>query len=48
MANSIARTLAQPYGVIFNNIAGDTDGIEPDNLISYDWVIRFYQVLPVV
>jgi TolB-like protein len=43
VANSIARTLAQPYGVIFNNVARDTDGTLPDNFISYDWVIRFYQ-----
>jgi adenylate cyclase len=43
VANSIARTLAQPYGVIFNNIASDAEETWPGSLISYDWVIRFYQ-----
>ena len=43
VANSVARTLAQPYGVIFNDAAREADETPPDNLISYDWVIRFYQ-----
>jgi TolB-like protein len=43
VANSVARTLAQPYGIIFNHIAGEADETLPDNLVCYDWVIRFYQ-----
>ncbi|MDB5376173.1 MAG: hypothetical protein JWR00_619 [Rubritepida sp.] len=43
VANSIARTLAQPYGIIFSNKARETDGRPPEFLDSYDCVIRFYQ-----
>ncbi len=43
VANSVARILAQPYGIIFNDVASEADEALPDNLISYDWVIRFYQ-----
>ncbi|MBS7813806.1 tetratricopeptide repeat protein, partial [Roseococcus pinisoli] len=43
VANSIARTLAQPYGIIFSNKARETDGRPPEFLDSYDYVIRFYQ-----
>jgi TolB-like protein len=43
VANCVARTLAQPYGIIFNKTARDADAKPPCNLISYDWVIRFYQ-----
>jgi TolB-like protein len=43
VANSIARTLAQPYGIIFSNKAREADGRPPEFLDSYDYVIRFYQ-----
>lgn len=43
IANSIARTLAQPYGIIFSNKARETDGRPPEFMDSYDHVIRFYQ-----
>ncbi len=42
LANTIARSLAQPYGVIFNNIARDADATLPDQLTSYDLVIQSY------
>lgn len=43
VANCVVRTLAQPYGVIFSNVAKDSDETLPDNLSSYDRVIQFYQ-----
>jgi adenylate cyclase len=43
VANRVVRTLAQPYGVLFSNVARDTDETLPDNLTSYDWVIQFYR-----
>jgi adenylate cyclase len=43
VANCVARTLAQPYGIIFSDIVREADETLPDNLVSYDWVIRFYQ-----
>ncbi len=43
IANGIARTLAQPYGVIFSTIARHTDETPPEDLGSYDRVIQFYQ-----
>jgi adenylate cyclase len=42
VANCVARTLAQPYGVIFSNIASEADETLPDNLTSYHWVVQFY------
>lgn len=43
VANCVARTLAQPYGVIFSNIAKDTDLTLPKNMCSFDYVVQFYQ-----
>lgn len=43
VANSIARTLAQPYGIIFSNKAREADGRPPEFMTSYDHVIRFYR-----
>jgi adenylate cyclase len=43
VANSIARTLAQPFGVIFSLKAQETEGRPPNDLESYDCVIRYYQ-----
>ncbi|TVR95878.1 MAG: hypothetical protein EA406_13195 [Rhodospirillales bacterium] len=43
VANRIAGTLAQPYGIIFANRALEVEGKPPGSLTSYDYVIRFYQ-----
>jgi len=43
VANCVVRTLAQPYGVIFSNVARETDETLPDNLTSFDCVVQFYQ-----
>lgn len=43
VANRIASTLAQPYGVIFSNKARDAAGRPPELLNSYECVLRFYQ-----
>ncbi len=43
VASSIARQLAQPYGVIFSNMAREADGTPPDDLASYDCVVLFYK-----
>lgn len=45
VANSIAGTLGQPYGVIFSNKARDMAGRPPESLDSYACVLRFYQYL---
>lgn len=42
VANSIARTLAQPFGVIFGSMAQEIDGKLPDDLESFDSVIKYY------
>lgn len=43
VANSVVRSLAQPYGVIFSDRAREVEGRPPASLTSYDSVIRFYQ-----
>ncbi|PWS35203.1 hypothetical protein DFH01_23145 [Falsiroseomonas bella] len=43
VANSVVRSLAQPYGVIFSERAREVEGKPPESLSSYDSVIRFYQ-----
>lgn len=43
VANRVAQTLAQPYGVIHSDRARDTDGALPDHLSSYSCVQLFYQ-----
>ncbi|UPY38303.1 hypothetical protein [Sediminicoccus sp. KRV36] len=43
MANTIASTLAQPYGIIFSNKATEMAGQPPEFLDSYGCVVRFYQ-----
>lgn len=43
LANTIASTLAQPYGIIFRNKARDMAGQPPEFLDSYGCVLRFYQ-----
>ncbi|WP_137180718.1 hypothetical protein [Roseomonas sp. AR75] len=43
VANSVVRSLAQPYGVIFSERAREVEGKPPGSFSSYDSVIRFYQ-----
>ncbi|MGA9411158.1 MAG: hypothetical protein WBV78_12035 [Roseobacter sp.] len=43
VADSITRTLGQPYGVIFSKKALEIEGRPPKALTSYQCVIRFYQ-----
>ncbi|BCH25666.1 adenylate cyclase [Mesorhizobium sp. L-8-3] len=43
VANRVARTLAQPYGVIYSDRAQETEGSPPERLSSYDCVLYFYQ-----
>ena len=42
VANLVARTLAQPYGIIQGDRAHDADGEPPERLRSYASVLRFY------
>lgn len=42
VANRVARSLAQPYGVIFTNRVTENGGKPPESLTSYDCVTRFY------
>jgi adenylate cyclase len=42
VANQVARTLAQPYGVIHSDLAQDFDGTPPEAMASYAAVLRFY------
>lgn len=42
VANRVARAVAQPYGAIQSDRAGDADGAPPENLGSYAAVLRFY------
>jgi TolB-like protein len=42
VANQVARSLAQLYGVIFTNRVTESEGKPPRSLTSYDCVIRFY------
>ncbi len=43
LANSVARTLAQPYGIIQCDRAHDAEGAPPESLGSYGSVLRFYR-----
>lgn len=43
VANSVVRSLAQTYGVIFSEQARDVEGRPPVSLSSYESVILFYQ-----
>ena len=45
LANHVARTLAQPYGVIQSDRVQDADGAPPETLGSYDTVLRFYRYM---
>lgn len=42
IADRITETLAEPYGVIFNEKARESLGKSPQNFTSYDCVLRFY------
>lgn len=41
VANSVVRTLAQPYGILSSK-ALDIDGDHPETMSSYDCVVRFH------
>lgn len=43
VANRVARTLAQPYGVIQTDRARDSEGAAPEHLGSYNAVLGFYR-----
>lgn len=43
VANRVAQTLAQPYGVIYSDRTQESEGSPPDRLSSYDCVLFFYQ-----
>jgi len=43
VANRVARTLAQPYGVIQAEKSRDSEGLPPASLGSYDSVLQFYR-----
>jgi adenylate cyclase len=45
VANLVARTLGQPYGVIHGDRARDADGEPPEAFRSYVSVLRFYTYL---
>jgi adenylate cyclase len=45
VANYVARTLAQPYGVIQADRARDAEGAPPEAFRSYASVLRFYSYL---
>ncbi len=42
VANRVAQSLAQPYGIIFTKQTQEREGKAPDSLSSYDCVLRFY------
>lgn len=42
LANEVAQSLAQPYGVIFTSHAKNSEAERPETLSSYDCVLRFY------
>jgi adenylate cyclase len=43
VANSIVRSLAQPYGILFGARARASEGQPPESMASYDAVIQFYR-----
>jgi adenylate cyclase len=43
VANSIVRSLAEPYGVIFGERARELEGKPPEQLSSYESVAHFYR-----
>jgi len=43
IANQIAQTLAQPYGIISSDLSKDQDGAPPKRLSSYGCVLQFHQ-----
>ncbi len=43
LANSVARTLGQPYGVIFSNVVKDASAALPEQLTSYDLVNKCFE-----
>ncbi len=43
VANRIARSIAQPYGIIYSDRSHDAEGTPPESLDSYGCVLRFYR-----
>jgi adenylate cyclase len=43
IANHVAQTIAQPYGIIFTDTAKDSEGDPPSMLSSYSCVLYFYK-----
>lgn len=43
IAANVARILGQPWGVIFSNLAAETDGKQPTEFSSFDAVLQFYK-----
>ena len=43
VANQVARTLAQPYGILYSALAGHVDGEPAESLGGYGCVLRFYR-----
>lgn len=43
VANSVVRSLAQPYGVIFCARETEMDGVPPDSLAAFDAVTSYFQ-----
>ena len=43
IAASVARILGQPWGVIFSNLAAETDGKQPADFSTFDAVVQFYR-----
>jgi adenylate cyclase len=43
LADRVARELAQPYGIIFGDMARRIDGKPPESYASYECVLAFYR-----
>lgn len=43
IAASVARIIGQPWGVIFSNLAAESDGRQPREFSSFDAVMQFYR-----
>lgn len=43
VAANVVRTLAQPWGVLFSNLAAASEGKRMDDLTSFDAIVRYHQ-----
>jgi adenylate cyclase len=43
VASNVVRTIALPWGVIFSNVAADSHVKMPDDLDSFDAIVRYHQ-----